>query len=225
MRFSQVRDEGTCPPMPRRESRPKSEFCPKCGFALWPTARPRRVRFHDLGANHWPLATTLVRRWCGMQGRAEKRPRGSPQFLRQAAGLLAVGPPGFEPGTNSVMSAESAQSIECRGVLPTDKPLEFQRRGGPGAVHPVPVDPSITARFGAYLVPTSEPVGRLSTVKDVAARWAVCTATVYSLAKSGRLESLRIGNSIRFTVSAVAGYEQTRVGAKAERHPDRNTHG
>src|SRR5260370_8795671 len=179
MRFSQVRDEGTCPPMPRRESRPKSEFCPKCGFALWPTARPRGVRFHDLWANHWPLATILVRRWCGMQGRAEKRPRGSPQFLRQAAGLLAVGPPGFEPGTNSVMSAESAQSIECRGVLPTDKPLELHGRGETAGVRSVPASPAITERFGAYLVPTSAPVGWLFTVTDGAARSALSTSTDY----------------------------------------------
>ena len=123
------------------------------------------------------------------------------------------------------MSAEPAQSIECRGVLPSDKPLEFQGRGEPGGVHSVPASPSITARFGAYLVPTSEPVGRLFTVKDLAARWAVCTATIYSLAKSGRLESLRIGNSIRFTLTAVVGYEHARVGAEAERHPDPISHG
>jgi hypothetical protein len=68
------------------------------------------------------------------------------------------------------MSAELAQSIQCRDVLPSDKPLEFQERGEQGAVHPVPASPSITPRFGAYLVPTSEPVGRLFTVKDLAVR-------------------------------------------------------
>ncbi len=123
------------------------------------------------------------------------------------------------------MSAEFAQSIDRRCVLPSAKPLEFQGRGEAGAVHSVPASPSIIARFGAYLVPTSEPVGRLLTVKDVAARWAVCTATVYSLAKSGSLQSLRIGNLIRFTLAAVADYEQTRVGAKAERHSDPNSRG
>ena len=122
------------------------------------------------------------------------------------------------------MSAELAQSIECQGVLPSDNPLEFHGRGEPGGVHSVPPGPSITARFGAYLVPTSEPVGRLFTVKDLAAHWAVCTATIYSLAKNGRLESLRIGNSIRFTVPAVAAYEQARIGAKAGRHPSPSRH-
>jgi excisionase family DNA binding protein len=109
-------------------------------------------------------------------------------------------------------------------VLPSDKPLEFQGRGGQAGVHSVPASPSITDRFGAYLVPTSEPDGRLFTVKDLAVRWGVCTATIYSLAKSGRLESLRIGNSIRFMAIAVTDYEQTRIGARAERHPDPNTH-
>jgi excisionase family DNA binding protein len=115
------------------------------------------------------------------------------------------------------MSAEFAQSIECRGVLPSDKPLEFQEANKLWPVHSVPANSSVIDRFGTYLVP-SLPTGRLFTVNDLAARWAVCTATVYSLAKSGKLESLRIGNSIRIMATAVAHYEQARVGAKAERH-------
>ncbi len=114
------------------------------------------------------------------------------------------------------MSAGFAQSIECQGVLPSSKPLEFQGRVEPVDVHTVPGNPSITDRFGTYLVPNL-PIGQLFTVKDLAARWAVCTATVYSLAKSGRLESLRIGNSIRFMARTVTDYEQSRVGAIAQR--------
>jgi excisionase family DNA binding protein len=85
-----------------------------------------------------------------------------------------------------------------------------------GDVHSVPENPSVIDRFGTYLVPRL-PMGQLFTVKDLAARWAVCTATIYWLAKSGRIESLRIGNSIRFSATAVSDYEQARVGAKAER--------
>jgi excisionase family DNA binding protein len=117
------------------------------------------------------------------------------------------------------MSAELVQSIHCQDVLQSDKPLEFQSTTEPLSVHPLPANPSVIDRFGTYLVPTSEPIGRLFTVKDLAARWAVCTATIYSLAKSGSLESLRIGNSIRFLESTVHEHEQTRIGAKAERHP------
>jgi len=116
------------------------------------------------------------------------------------------------------MSAEFAQSIACQPVLPSGKLVEFQGRGEHPTVHSVAVNPSVIDRFGTYLVP-SLPTGPLFTVKHLAARWAVCTATIYSLAKSGRLESLRIGNSIRFSESTVAAYEQTRIGAKPERHP------
>ena len=115
------------------------------------------------------------------------------------------------------MSAEFAQSVECQRVLPSDKPLEFQGRGEPLSVHSMPANPSVIDRFGAYLVP-SLPTERLFTVKDLAARWAVCTATIYSLAKSGKLASLRIGNSIRFIERAVDDYERMRIGAAAERH-------
>jgi excisionase family DNA binding protein len=96
--------------------------------------------------------------------------------------------------------------------------LEFQGREESLDVHGVPGSPSITDGFGTYLVPRL-PIGQLFTVKELAARWAVCTATIYCLARSGRLESLRIGNAIRFSATAVASYEQNRIGAKTDRHP------
>jgi excisionase family DNA binding protein len=116
------------------------------------------------------------------------------------------------------MSAEFAQSIKCQRVLPSGKPLEFQQRTDPPSVHSVPTNPSVSDRFGAYLVP-SLPTGPLFTVKELASRWRVCTATIYTLAKTGKLESLRIGNSIRFMETTIAAYEQTRIGAKPERQP------
>ncbi|SRR6266849_3805167 len=115
------------------------------------------------------------------------------------------------------MSADTVESDTCHRAPQSDKPLEFQGMAQPPSVHSVRAIPLVTAHFGTYLVPTSEPLGRLFTVKDLAARWAVCTATVYSLAKSGRLESLRIGNSIRFMARTVTDYEQSRVGAIAQR--------
>src|SRR5258707_7593796 len=102
--------------------------------------------------------------------------------------------------------------------MQTGRRLEMQARTESVDVHKVPGSPSITDRFGTYLVPRL-PMGQLFTVKDLAVRWAVCTATIYSLAKSGTVETLRIGNSIRFTEITVAAYEQTRIGAKPERHP------
>jgi len=116
------------------------------------------------------------------------------------------------------MSSEIAQSIECQQVLPSSKPLEFHGRGEPLSVHSASANPSVIGRFGAYLVP-SLPTGPLFTVKELASRWRVCTATIYTLAKTGKLESLRIGNSIRFMETTIAAYEQTRIGAKPERQP------
>jgi excisionase family DNA binding protein len=58
---------------------------------------------------------------------------------------------------------------------------------------------------------------RLLSVKDVARRWCVCTATVYGLAKSGRLPCLRVGNSIRFRLEQVEAYERSREAAASER--------
>jgi len=81
------------------------------------------------------------------------------------------------------MSEEFAQSIECQRVVPSSKRLEFQGRAEPVDVQSVPTGPSIAARFCTHLVSTL-PTGQLFTVKDLAERWAVSTATIYSLAKS-----------------------------------------
>jgi len=90
--------------------------------------------------------------------------------------------------------------------------LEYQESAESVGVHAVPGNPSVIDRFGAYLVP-SLPTGPLFTVKELASRWRVCTATIYTLAKTGKLESLRIGNSIRFMETTIAAYEQTRIRA------------
>ena len=51
-------------------------------------------------------------------------------------------------------------------------------------------------------------VERWLTVKEVAERFGVCTATVYALCKRGELRHVRVGNSIRVAQSeldSVAG--------------------
>ena len=45
---------------------------------------------------------------------------------------------------------------------------------------------------------------RLLTVRAVAERLGVCTATVYSLCRDGKLDHVRIANAIRITPSALA---------------------
>jgi excisionase family DNA binding protein len=77
--------------------------------------------------------------------------------------------------------------------------------------------------FVTHLLPRKLPIGagRLFTVAELAARWSVCTATVYGLAKAGRLTGLRVGNSIRFPEAEVEGYEEARVGAAPVRRKRR----
>ncbi len=72
--------------------------------------------------------------------------------------------------------------------------------------------------FGTYLVPSGfSSTERLFRIRDLAKRWRVCTATIYGLAKSGRIRSLRIGNSLRVPASEVAAYEANRRGAATGR--------
>jgi excisionase family DNA binding protein len=49
-------------------------------------------------------------------------------------------------------------------------------------------------------------VERWLTVKEVAERFTVCTATVYELCKRGQLPHVRVGNSIRVTEAALLGH-------------------
>jgi YVTN family beta-propeller protein len=114
------------------------------------------------------------------------RPAVSP--LPTSRRILRGVPDGIRTCDQSVISEEFAQSIECQHVLSSGKPLEFQERADPVDVHRAPGNPSVTDRFGTYLVPRL-PIGQLVTVKDLAARWGVCIATIYSLAKNGSLES------------------------------------
>jgi excisionase family DNA binding protein len=52
---------------------------------------------------------------------------------------------------------------------------------------------------------------QLLKVKLLAARWSVCTATVYALIEAGNLPALRIQRSIRVPSAAVQAFErQTR---------------
>ena len=52
----------------------------------------------------------------------------------------------------------------------------------------------------------SATVGPFLTVREVAARLRVCTATVYSLCESGGLAHVRVSNSIRVTEASLRQY-------------------
>ncbi|ASN69212.1 hypothetical protein 7S3_34 [uncultured Caudovirales phage] len=42
---------------------------------------------------------------------------------------------------------------------------------------------------------------------ELADRWQVSSRTVYRLAQAGEIESIRIGDSVRFTLEAVEAFE------------------
>ena len=81
----------------------------------------------------------------------------------------------------------------------------LQPVGNPGgdltaAVHPLAPDGTVTTPHGAPVVRKFEGVvgaARLLTVREVAERLAVCTATVYALCERGEIRHLRVSNAIR----------------------------
>ena len=72
--------------------------------------------------------------------------------------------------------------------------------GGAGS-HTVAPLPQVATPFGALVV--HDAVGRLLTVREVAARLRVSRATVYRLVQAGTLPCVRISNSIRVPAQAL----------------------
>ena len=68
--------------------------------------------------------------------------------------------------------------------------------------HTVAPLPPVATPFGALVV--HDAVGRLLTVREVAARLRVSRATVYRLVQAGALPVLRVSNSIRIPEAALA---------------------
>lgn len=120
-------------------------------------------------------------------------------------------PEGFEPPTCGFEAAgnglsgpsKELEAAETVQVGPARRVYRSQR-----------VDQN-RSRFGAYLVRAaglgaesaglgsegSGPAQRLLTVKEVAAMFRVCTATVYSMVERGELDHVRLGNTIRVVVA------------------------
>jgi len=65
---------------------------------------------------------------------------------------------------------------------------------GDAPFQPTPPEATIRQDFASPLLPD---FSRSLTVKEVAARLCVCTATIYRLCTSGELRHFRVGASIR----------------------------
>jgi len=117
------------------------------------------------------------------------------------------------------MSPGTGASSPSQPVLARAEESGLRGVAGEGDVQGVQASPAGTTAFGAYLVPGLVPArpDALLSVKDVARRWGVCTATVYGLAKRGCVPCLRVGNSIRFRLEQIKGYERSREAAGSER--------
>jgi len=73
-----------------------------------------------------------------------------------------------------------------------NKPLEFQERAEAVGVQAMPANPSVTDRFRTYLVRRLA-IRQLFTVKDLAALWAACTATIYCGTKrKGSMKNIHV---------------------------------
>ena len=95
-----------------------------------------------------------------------------------------------------------------QGVADSSKPLEVQRVARSDLSRASPEIAPNSQSFGAIVVQAeraggseSDLTGHYLTVREVAARLRLSTATVYRLCESGGLEHLRVSNAIRVAES------------------------
>jgi excisionase family DNA binding protein len=137
------------------------------------------------------------------KSRATARPR-APGVISHAASegfkIQVAHPSGFEPLTygSGVSTTPLGESSKRSQAVVT------ARIGTKGRVQPSHGLAPFSSPFAAPVLQGSGAlrarpavVERWLTVKEVAERFGVCTATVYALCKRGALRHLRVGNSIR----------------------------
>ncbi len=113
-------------------------------------------------------------------------------------GPLVARPEGFEPPTFGSVDREGPSS----GGNKRSQVVGFTQGREARVVQNSHRVASPTKDSATPLLPASA-VGRLLTVKEVAALLRVCVATVYSLVESGRLPHVRVLNSIRVPSSCL----------------------
>jgi len=173
-----------------------------CGGAgsLVPAA-PRREKSH----RGLPCGPATV---FGLPG--QRSGEGQPcKIPLENQGTSAVSAAGFEPTT----PGSGVREKTSQGVAGGSKPSRIQQvadgdpsRGSPGFA------PNIRS-FGAIVVQDAEaggsgsrPVGPYLTVREVAARLRVCTATAYRLCDTGKLAHIRVSNAVRVSTEALRKY-------------------
>ncbi len=84
--------------------------CPKCGFALWPSARPRRVRFHDL---RHTTATLLLKAGASLAVIQRILRHSSPTITAEVYGHLDLNDMGAALGRLNFVPKADEQSAEA----------------------------------------------------------------------------------------------------------------
>ena len=108
-------------------------------------------------------------------------------------------PAGIEPATPGLEGLEKASQCVAGG----SKSLQIQRVAEGAFSRASPENAPDSRSFGAIVVQaeraggSGSAIGPYLTVREVAARLHVCTATVYSLCESGGLAHARLNNAIR----------------------------
>jgi excisionase family DNA binding protein len=99
------------------------------------------------------------------------------------------------------------------GVTPgltASHPVEIAGAEESAGVQPFAPDGTLTTPHGAPVVRNPDDLDsdsdRLLTVSEVAARLAVCNATVYALCERGELRHVRVSSAIRIYPSALESF-------------------
>ena len=107
---------------------------------------------------------------------------------------------GIEPATLSLGKYESG----IAGVNKASQAVVTTRSADDAPLQPTPPEATIRKDFASPLLPD---FAASLTVKEVAARLRVCTATVYRLCAAGELRHFRVGAAIRIGEDALAAYQ------------------
>jgi len=107
---------------------------------------------------------------------------------------------GFEPATLSLGKYESGIAV----VNSTSQPVVNIQIDDDAPSQRTPLETTIRKDFASPLLPD---FSTSLTVKEVAARLRVCTATIYRLCISGELHHFRVGASVRIRQADLVAFQ------------------
>jgi excisionase family DNA binding protein len=187
-------------PHVERHSDDRRRRCPACKMQLWVKPVPRAMRFHDL---RHTTATLLLRAGVDVV-RVQRILRHSDvRLTADTYGHLVV--EDLRAAVNSI----APQEVSDQGQGGADGDAKAGKaQEPPASQESVLATPGLDRK--AQVRGLAQPPGRLMSVREVARRLNVCSATVYRLCQKGALAHSRVGNMIRVSE------EQLRLFVQAE---------